>query len=56
MALHRTGKTSRSGQALVEYVMTVAVLTAMLTVCAVFLYTFKSYGGRVLDLVASEYP
>lgn len=45
-----------SGQALVEYLVMAGVLIASVAVFAVFLYTFKEHGGRVLDLVASEYP
>jgi hypothetical protein len=41
---------------MVEYVIVAAVLVSLVAVCAVFLYTFREYGGRVLDLVASEYP
>jgi hypothetical protein len=46
----------RSGQALVEYVIVAAMMVAALAILAVFLYTFREFGGRVLSLVASEYP
>ncbi len=46
----------RRGQTLTEYAITVGVLLGVVAVAALFLYTFKEYGGRVLDLVASEYP
>ena len=39
-----------------EYVVAMGVLMAVIAVAALFLYTFKEYGGRILDLVASEYP
>ncbi len=32
------------------------VLVMVLGMLALFLYTFRAYGGRVLDLVASEFP
>jgi hypothetical protein len=41
---------------MMEYLMTAAILMASIAVLAVFLYTFKEQGDRVLDLVASEYP
>ena len=47
---------SRKGQAVVEYVVVAAVLMASIAILAVFLYAFRENGGRILDLVASEYP
>jgi len=44
------------GQAMVEYLITAGMLIVAVAILAVFLYTFKEHGGRVLDLVASEYP
>jgi hypothetical protein len=41
---------------MIEYVITAVVLISAVAVCAVFLYTLKMQGSRVLDLVASEYP
>ena len=41
---------------MVEYVIVAGVLVAMVAVLSVFLYTFREQSGRVLDLVASEYP
>jgi len=41
---------------MIEYVVTTGMLIAAVAIFAVFLYTFKEHGGRVLDLVASEYP
>jgi hypothetical protein len=46
----------RAGQAAVEYAVAAGILTAMVAILAIFLYVFREYGGRVLDLVASEYP
>ena len=45
-----------SGQAMVEYMVTAVMLIATVAILSVFLYTFKETGGRVLDLVAYEYP
>lgn len=47
---------ARAGQATVEYAIAAGVLTAMVAILAIFLYTFREYGGRVLDLVSSDYP
>ena len=46
----------RRGQSSVEYLITAGMLVASVAILAVVLYTFRQYGGRVLDLVASEYP
>lgn len=52
-ALHRR---RCRGQVVMEYAVTAGVLIALFVMLALFLYTFKEYGGRILDLVASEYP
>jgi hypothetical protein len=44
------------GQTMVEYAVVMGVLLAVVAMAALFLYTFKEYGGRILDLVSSEYP
>ena len=51
-----TVRPPRRGQAMVEYLIVAGVLVAMVAVLSVFLYTFREQSGRVLDLVASEYP
>ena len=52
----RQQRTGRSGQATAEFVTTLAMLTLTVVVLALLLYTFREYGGRVLNLVGSEYP
>ena len=47
---------NKHGQAMIEYVIIAGMLLAAVAILAVFLYTFKEHSGRVLDLVASEYP
>ena len=49
-------KQRRSGQAMTEFVVVAASLLLLLTMLALFLYTYREYGGRVLNLVASEFP
>jgi hypothetical protein len=44
------------GQAMVEYLVATGVLAATMVMFALFLYVFREYGVRILDLVASEYP
>jgi hypothetical protein len=44
------------GQAMIEYVVIAGMLLGTVAIMAVFLYTFREYGDRVLSLVASEYP
>ena len=41
---------------MIEYVVVATMLFAATTILAVFLSSFREFGGRVLDLVASEYP
>ena len=53
---HQTPARRRAGQAAVEYVVASGILLAVLAMLALLLYAFKEYGGRVLDLVASEFP
>ena len=50
------GRDRRGGQAMIEYVVVAAMLVAATSILAVFLYSFREFGERVLDLVASEYP
>ncbi|MEI6808778.1 MAG: hypothetical protein WCN95_08645 [bacterium] len=47
---------SRSGQATAEYAIVAGMLVASLAILVVFLFTFKEYGGRILDFAGSEYP
>jgi len=46
----------RKGQALVEYVVATGMLLGVLLMLTLFLYTFKEYGKRILDLIAFDYP
>ena len=39
-----------------EFVVLTGLLLGTLVVLAVFLYAFKEFGGRILDLIAYEYP
>ncbi len=47
---------SKSGQAMVEYVVIVGALFAVVVMLCVFLGTFEKFGTRVLNLIGSEYP
>jgi hypothetical protein len=47
---------ARSGQAMLEYMIVAGMLLAVVAILAVFLYAFREHSGRVLDLVAYEYP
>lgn len=46
----------RRGQAVAEFTIMMALLMLVLVMLALLLYTFREYGNRVLNLVASEYP
>lgn len=42
----------KSGQVMLEYMVATAVFVAVIILCAMLLYAFKTYGGRVLSLMA----
>ena len=46
----------RRGQTMVEFATVLAMVLATLAILVVFLYTFKEYGGRILDLASYDYP
>jgi len=46
----------KSGQTLLETVMILAVTLGLVVTLGFFMYVFKEHGGRILDLVSSEYP
>ena len=52
----RAAQRRRGGQAMIEYVVLTGLTLGILILRSVFLYAFKEAGGRVLDLVAYEYP
>jgi len=47
---------ARAGQVMLEYVIVASVLVLVMSMMALLLYTFKEHAGRVLDLIASDYP
>ncbi len=51
-----TPRSKKAGQAATEFVVVAGMVLAMVGITALFLYTFKEYGGRILNLLASEYP
>lgn len=44
------------GQAAVEYIVVTGVLLAAMLIMALFTETFKEWGERLLELIASDYP
>ena len=46
----------KRGQTILEFTLIVVMLLAVIVVLAFFMYVFKAHGGRVLDLISSEYP
>ncbi|WFB35635.1 hypothetical protein P3T73_15905 [Kiritimatiellota bacterium B12222] len=46
----------KTGQAMLEYVMVLAMTLGVIVMLGFFIYVFKEYGGRILELVSSEYP
>ena len=49
-------RSRESGQTTVEYAVVAGVLLASLAVLTLFLTTFREYGVRILEMVASDYP
>jgi hypothetical protein len=47
---------TRSGQAMIEYIIVFIALFATMLSLAVFLYALRQQSNRTLDLVASDYP
>ena len=52
----RSALRSRSGQAMVEYVVIAGTLMATTLIFLLFQGTFNEFGTRVLNLIGSEYP
>ena len=46
----------KAGQVMLEYVIVAGMLVAVLSMLALFLYTFKEQGARVLDLISADFP
>jgi hypothetical protein len=44
------------GQVMLEYVVVVAMTLGILVTLGFFIYVFKEYGGRILDIVSSDFP
>jgi hypothetical protein len=45
-------KNRKNGQVMVEYVVALGVFLAMIGLCAALIYAFRSYGDRVLNIIA----
>jgi len=45
-----------TGQAMLEYIVVFGMSMGILILLGMFFYVFKEQGGRVLELIASEYP
>ncbi|NLX24665.1 MAG: hypothetical protein GXY61_01715 [Lentisphaerae bacterium] len=43
----------KSGQVMLEYLVTLAVSVALFGMCALLLYAFRAFGSRVLSLIAA---
>lgn len=46
----------RSGQVMLEYAIVAGILVVVVAMLALFLYTFKEQGGRVMDLISADFP
>ena len=41
---------------MVEFTVVMGLLMGTLLMLTIFLYTFREYGGRILNLVGMDYP
>ncbi len=41
---------------MLEYLMVLAMTLGVMVTLGFFIYVFKEHGGRILDLVSSNYP
>lgn len=46
----------KSGQVMLEYAIVAGILVVVIAMLALFLYTFKEQGGRVMDLISADFP
>jgi hypothetical protein len=53
MKIFKNNTDRKRGQVMLEYIVALGVFVAMIGLCALLLYAFKSYGGRVLSLMAT---
>lgn len=49
-------RSSKSGQAMLEFVMVLAMSLGVILTLGFFIYVFKEHGGRVLDIISAPYP
>ncbi len=54
--MNEKSKGRKSGQVMLEYVIAAGMLVGVLSMLALFLYTFKEQGTRVLDLISADFP
>lgn len=52
----RRFQSSKSGQTMLEYILVLAMTLGLIVTLGFFIFVFKEHGGRILDLVSSEYP
>lgn len=52
----KSSRNSKKGQAMLEYIMVLAMTLGVLVTLGFFIFVFKEYGGRILDLVSSDFP
>jgi heme/copper-type cytochrome/quinol oxidase subunit 2 len=46
----------RSGQVMLEYAIVAGILVGVLAMLALFLFTFKEQGARIMDLISADFP
>ena len=46
----------KRGQSMLEYLMVMVMSMGIIVMLGLFYVTYKEYGGRMMELVSSEYP
>jgi len=54
--MKRSSEKGNSGQVMLEYAIVAGILVVVVAMLALFLYTFKEQGGRVMDLISADFP
>jgi uncharacterized protein (UPF0333 family) len=49
----KTAENRKSGQVMLEYIVSFAICLALVVITGMLLYAFKTFGGRVLSLMST---
>ena len=54
--LEGAGHKKKGQQSMLEYLMVMVMSMGIIVMLGLFYVTYKEYGGRMMELVSSEYP